>query len=129
MLNEQKKQWLDIAVKEIRAKLQKLKVHDSYELIRSVSAAIQQTSGGDIHKAEILYNYYGIFPDMGVGKGVPRDEVRLQKMLEGSRKRKPWTREVAHQAHRFGDMIGQHYADHAIESIAKDLRKKISFNF
>lgn len=129
MIQQNKKQWLEIAIKEIRAKLQKLKIHDSYELIRSVSGAIQQTAGGDVHKAELLYNYYGIFPDMGVGKGVKKDEVKLQKMLEGSRKRKPWTKEVAHQAHRFGDMIGQHYADHSIEAIAGDLRKKINFNF
>jgi hypothetical protein len=134
MIDEQKRQWLEIAVKEIRGKLMKMKVHDSYALINSVSGEIQAVSGGDKHKASLLYNYYGIFPDMGVGKGVPKDEVALQKMLEGGsrhsgRRRKPWTREVAHQAHRFGDMIQKHYSDAMVENIAKDIRKKISFDF
>lgn len=119
------KDWLPIAVKEIRAKLKKLKVEDSGTLIRELKGSIREVTAGSVYKAEILYHYYGIFPDMGVGKGVTRDEVRLQKMLSGGRKRKPWTREVAHQGYRFGEIMGRAMADYAVENISKSLQKKI----
>lgn len=120
------KLWLPIAVKEIRAKLKKLKVEDSGTLIRELKGNIAEVSAGSVYKAEILYHYYGIFPDMGVGNGVSRDEVRMQRMLSGGRRPKPWTREVAHQAHRFGEIMGKAMADFAVESISKSLQKKIT---
>lgn len=56
----------------------------------------------------ILYNYYGMFPDMGVGKGVSISEVRGGNH---NRKRKVWYsitmyREVARLAEKVAEMTG-----------------------
>lgn len=45
--------------------------------------------GNQIH---ILYNYYGMFPDMGVGKG-----ASLYDKGTTSRKAKPWYNKVIHR--------------------------------
>jgi hypothetical protein len=119
--------WLKIAVKEIRAKIKKLRIGKTGQLERSIQGRVKPHGSG--YKAEIEYRYYGIFPDMGVGRGVPRDEVRLQKQLGGKRKPKRWTREVAHQGHRFGDVLGRQLAQTTIENISKSLNKKIRMDF
>ena len=112
--------WRDIAVEEIRKKMAKLKVHDTYELIRSVQMYISD-HGADSYKATLLYNYYGIFPDMGVGKGQQAFDVSVNKLAGSTRKRKNWTREIAAQRHRFGEVLADNFADAAVEKISKSL--------
>ncbi len=119
--------WLQIAIKEIRAKIKKMKIGDSGELYNSIEGNVKPHGSG--YRAELYYRYYGIYTDMGVGRGVPKDEVRLQKQLGGRRKPKRWTREVAHQSHRFGDVIGRRMANMAIENVSKSLNKKIRMDF
>lgn len=119
--------WLKIAIKQIRAKIRKLRIGQSGDLERSLEGKVSPYRTG--YRAELYYRFYGIFPDMGVGKGVPQDEVKLQKQLGGRRKPKRWTREVAHQGHRFGDVIGRKMADVTIENVSKSLNKKIRMDF
>ena len=121
--------WLPIALKEIKARIKALKVYQTGELYNTINGSIKELSGGSTFKAEILYNYYGIFPDMGVGKGVPRDEVSLQRQLGGSRKRKPWAKEIAHQGHIFGEQLGKAWADAHNEAIGGSLQRKITMKF
>jgi hypothetical protein len=99
--------WRDIAVEEIRKKLRKLKVYDTGDLISSIQMFVKQ-SGLNSYKATLLYNYYGIFPDMGVGRGTSAFDNSVRKLVGGKgRKRKNWTREIAHQSHRFGEVLGK----------------------
>lgn len=119
--------WLKIAIKEIRAKIKKLRIGQTGELYRSIEGDVSPRPNG--YRAELYYRYYGIFPDMGVGKGVPKDEVRLQRTLGGRRKPKRWTREVAHQGHRFGDVLGKQLADTTIQNVSKSLNRKIRMDF
>jgi len=125
VLKQSADEWLKIAVKEIRTRIKKLRVHESGELYRTLHGSIHEISKGDRYRAALLYNYYGIFPDIGVGKGVPKDEVRLQKLLQGGRRAKPWTRAVAHQSHRFGDIMRDAYGRFASEAIAGSLQRKV----
>ena len=126
-LNNIAQGWLKFALKEIKDKIRKLKIGQSGTLERTVDGSVKKHGPG--WKAEIRSRYYGIFPDMGVGRGVPRDEVRLQKQLGGRRKAKRWTREVAHQGHRFGELIGRGMADQATQSVSKSMDKKITMKF
>lgn len=119
--------WLKIAVQEIKDKINKLKVRDTGALFNSVHGSIQEISGGDAYKASLLYNYYGIFPDMGVGKGIQKGDANVGKLLGFKRKAKPWTREIAAQRHRFKEVMTTAYADEAIKSVEGSLLKKIEF--
>jgi len=114
--------WRDIAVEQIKKSLSKHKVHDTYALIRSVQMYIQAT-GADSYKATLLYNYYGIFPDMGVGKGVSFGETSVAKLSGSRRKRKNWTKEIAHQRHRFGEVMASRLADSAVEKVSTSIRE------
>ena len=120
--------WLRIAVNEIQNKLKKLRVQDTGELVRSIHLNIQELSGGDSIKAELLYNYYGIFPDMGVGKGHGRGDATVARLTGSGRKRKPWTREIAAQRHRFIELMQLEYADEVTKAVADSLLKKVVIN-
>lgn len=117
--------WLEIAIKEIRNKIQKLKIGSTGDLYSSISGSIQELSGGDSYKAEILYNYYGIFPDMGVGKGQEMGDQAVNKLAGGGRKKKPWTKEIAHQAHRFGELMGKEFANKGAKAVGDSLLTKV----
>jgi hypothetical protein len=126
-LDNTAKEWLKIAIKEIRAKIKKLRIGQTGGLEQSIQGKVAPHGSG--YRAELYYRYYGVFVDMGVGRGVPKDEVQLQKQLGGTRKAKRWTREVAHQGHRFGDVLGRKLADTTIQSVSKSLDKKIRMDF
>lgn len=121
--------WLPYALKEIKSKIRKLRIGQSGGLERSIEGQVKSALGGKGWKATLRYRYYGVFVDMGVGRGVPRDEVRLQKQLGGKRKAKRWTRSVAHQGHRFGEIVGKGMADQAAREMKKSLDRKINMKF
>jgi hypothetical protein len=80
------------------------KVADSGALFDSVDWKVV---GDTIH---ILYNYYGMFPDMGVGKGIPIGEVAMMRG-QGGRRAKKWYspviyREVARLAEKTALLTG-----------------------
>lgn len=126
-MKETAEAWLSVAIKEIKAKIKKLRIGKTQELYNSIEGNVKPHGPG--YRAELYYRYYGIFPDMGVGRGVPQDEVRLQKQLGGTRKPKRWTKEIAHQSHRFGEVLGKRMADQTIENVSKSLNKKINMKF
>lgn len=114
------KGWKDIAVETIRKRLAKLKVQDTGALISSVQMYVQQT-GLSSYKATLLYNYYGIFPDKGAGKGQHAGDATANKLVGGGRKVKNWTRAIAGETHRFGELMADQMANAAVEKIAKSL--------
>ncbi|MEM8564951.1 MAG: hypothetical protein AAGF85_00725 [Bacteroidota bacterium] len=120
--------WLALAITKIQQRLQRLRVEDTGDLIRSIHGNIQELSGGDSIKAELLYNYYGIFPDMGVGKGIQRGDATVAKLVGSGRRRKPWTREIAAQRHRFIELMQIEFADEVTQNVADSLLKKIVIN-
>lgn len=112
--------WRDIAVQEIRKKMRVLRVHDTYALIRSMQITARNM-GASSYKATIMYNYYGIFPDLGVGRGQSAGDVAVNKLAGSRRKRKNWTREIAAQRHRFGEIVAESMADQATGRLAAKL--------
>lgn len=122
-------QWLKYAIVEIRKRIKKYKVEDTGALYREVTGSIQELSGGDAYKAEILHRYYGIFPDRGTGRGQSSDDVAIAKLVGSGRKRKPWTRAIAAQSHRFGEVMAEEMAKTQIEKIKGSLDSNIVIGF
>lgn len=120
--------WAPIAHQEIVAKLRQLKVHDTFELINTLKVTIDALSGGDMIKATVMYRYYGIYPDMGVGRGVGGGDTDVNKLIGGTRKPKRWTREIAAQRHRLIELVYEAYANRSGEALA-GLIKDVTLKF
>lgn len=115
--------WLSIAVPSIREKITKLKVGETGALLNSVGGNVKAT---DAEVTAVLqYLFYGIFPDMGVGRGITMADADTAKLLGFKRKRKNWTREIANQRHIFSDIMTNEFADDAIKEVLKLVPKTI----
>lgn len=76
--------WAEYVIERWIRKIQQLNIGSTGELLKSLEASVTVDADGNPEKITFLYLYYGIFTDMGVGRG-----VRLGDR-SGSRKKKPW---------------------------------------
>lgn len=67
----------------------KMRIRCTGDLIRSFESHVHVDANGDPQKIEFVYLYYGIFPDLGVGNGVTKEETP-----KGNRRPKPWYNKV-----------------------------------
>lgn len=66
------------------------------------------------NQIHILYNYYGLFPDMGVGKG-----VSYGQNSGTNRKRKPWYNKVIHyEIMRLTEIMAEKVGKRAVDLTA-----------
>lgn len=77
--------WAKITVEIWIAKIQELGIVDTEDLVNSFQQHVIANSSGDSARIEFMYNYYGRMVDMGVGKGVHKDEV-----ISSNRNPRPW---------------------------------------
>ena len=63
--------WADIVINKWKDKIEKLQVHDTWELFHSFENEVMANANGDPEKIAFSFLYYGKFPDMGVGRGTP----------------------------------------------------------
>lgn len=76
--------WAEIVIERWIRKIQSLNIGSTGELLKSLQAHVAVDANGNPAKITFLYLYYGIFTDMGVGRG-----VKLGDKSE-TRKKKPW---------------------------------------
>ena len=122
MENEKKKvanEWLKQVVPLIQQRIKKLKVEDTGELYRSIKATVEELSGGDVYRATIAYEYYGIFPHFGVGNGVDKGGGAAAKLAGSGRKEKPWLKAVARESYVFQEIMTSKFADDAQMKLSK----------
>lgn len=81
------REWTYITVLRLKSSLQEKKVGKTLKLLSSFTQSVDVGSG-DYLKIMITYLYYGIFPDMGVGKGI--DMATALRGGKFKRKRKVW---------------------------------------
>lgn len=83
----------------------KLKIRETGQLIRSFENHVYLDANGDPQKIEFVYLYYGIFPDLGVGTGVTKEETP-----KGNRRPKPWYNKVFWSRLQYiRDYVGEKY--------------------
>ena len=90
--------WADIVIRIWRQKVirnnigaYKNRKNNSENLFASFERHVMNASAGNEQKIEFLFKEYGIFVDMGVGKGTPKGNSGNVKT---KRKRKEWYSEV-----------------------------------
>lgn len=63
-------QWLDITVERFVANIRRLKVVDTGALAASFQHQVIGAADGDVLKMRLSYALWGMFQDMGVGRGM-----------------------------------------------------------
>jgi hypothetical protein len=93
-----------IIADNLRESIWKKDVMHTHALYDSVNWKVV---GDTIH---ILYNYYGMFPDMGVGRGISTGDVAMMRGSGGRRAKKWYSpviyREVARLAEKTAKLTG-----------------------
>jgi hypothetical protein len=111
---EMAKEWADIVLERWIRNIVALDVVDTGELLRSLKAQVEQDSGGNPTKIVFSFLYYGLFADMGVGRG-----VKLPDAGNGNRKKKPWySKQLWKEVHILSRLMAEKYGQQATEAIA-----------
>lgn len=106
--------WADIVIQRWLSNISKLRVIDTTELMRSFTSQISTDSKGDPQKIVFAFLYYGIFPDMGVGKGVKFDSVVATRRIP-----KPWYSDrFFKEVRKLGYLLAERYGERAMEAIS-----------
>lgn len=106
----------EIIAERLGAGILKYNVEETGDLLRSLDWKVIEN---EIH---ILYNYYGMFPDMGVGKGQPLYSN------SGKRKPKPWYNKIIHrEIMRLTELMAKNVGLRAVDVTANvtELRSRL----
>jgi len=112
------KAWADIVIERWEFRIAALNVVDTGELLRSFQAQVTADSNGNGEKIVFTYAYYGRFPELGVGKGVPAGTA-------SNRKQKPWyTKIFFGQVNQLARIMAEKYGQEAIVGIVEMIEMK-----
>lgn len=99
-------EWAEIVVKIWEEKMIQLGISNTFQLANSFAFHVISNSGGDVQKIQFAFNYYGMFVDMGVGRGLKLSD-RVNTSL---RKPKPWyTKTFMREVKKLGYIIAEKY--------------------
>lgn len=105
--------WADILIERWQRRMKRLKIYQTGALVRSFTSQVQVDAKGDPLKVLFVFLYYGRFSDMGVGNGVP-----LQQVPYSNRKAKPWFNKVFfRELNYLAREMAQDYGDKAAEMV------------
>lgn len=76
--------WADIVIERWIRNINAMGIGSSGELLKSLQAHVTNDAEGNPAKITFAFLYYGVFVDMGVGRGVKFGQE------SGNGKRKPW---------------------------------------
>lgn len=106
--------WADIVIQRWESKITRLNIVETSELLKSFTSHVFTDAKGDPFKVMFTFLYYGIFPDMGVGKGVPYNMV-----ASSNRKAKPWySRQFTAEVHKLAILMAERYGEKALDAIS-----------
>lgn len=101
---EMAERWAEIVIERWIRKIQALNIGSSGELLKSLQAHVAVDANGNPAKITFLYLYYGIFTDMGVGKGVKLGTKGT------NRQKKPWYTSVfIKEVNTLGRVMAERY--------------------
>jgi hypothetical protein len=125
-------EWAKILDERLKKKLSKFKISYSDSLRNSIRTDIIKAVGGQVDRVNLLYNYYGAFVDMGVGRGQRIGDVKeTGKMLRivGGKGRKPkkwYSVTIAAECNTLADLMMKYYADKSKTVLFRELPTKIN---
>lgn len=111
------KAWADIVLDIWKDRMMKYMVRDSGELWHSLYNHVVAQAEGMVERIDFFFNYYGVYVDMGVGRGfAPGNTGDIGR--ETKRKAKPWYASAFYgQVRRLSEILAEKYGREAAQQI------------
>lgn len=132
------REWARITLLRLAKKIKQYKVSYSDALLNSLTYDIISATGGDKAKIVFLYNFYGMFVDMGVGRGVSntgkiehRNERRLESNKHLGRYRKPkkwYSPTMFAEVITLADLLMENFGTNMQYAISEKIENKIKMS-
>ena len=125
--------WAKITIIKWKKKLAINKAVNSCTLFNSFKFNVLASAGGNVLKITLLFEYYGRFVDMGVGKGVKIDDVKESitsrkldgKMLGNRRRPKKWYSKTFHaEVMKLSEIFAKEYGHRGVIAITENVSDK-----
>jgi hypothetical protein len=132
--------WLDYTLSNLRERIRSMRVLDTGALLASVQGHLLNAAGSDVSRISIAYAVYGMFADMGVGRGMGAgirksnsDYARIRdergQLYQHKRKARPWSsKEIGRQSVRLGVLLSEYYGQTTIANIQDALPGQVTIN-
>lgn len=106
-------EWADITIERWIKKTSRMKIGSTGALVRSFASSIQADARGDVQKITFTFLYYGIFVNMGVGRG-----TNLQQVGTTNRIKKPWYSSVVRrEVYKLGELMIERYGSKVLSAL------------
>ena len=125
--------WARITIIKWKKKLASNRIGDTGNLLRSFKYNVLASAQGNVLKITLLFEYYGRFVDMGVGKGVKIGDVKESaasrklsgKMLGNRRRPKKWYSKTFHaEVMKLSEIFAKEYGHRGVVAITENLSDK-----
>jgi len=125
--------WAKITIIKWKEKLASNKIGDAGTLLKSFKYNVLASAQGNVLKISLLFEYYGRFVDMGVGKGVKIGDVKESaasrklsgKMLGNRRRPKKWYSKTFHaEVMKLSEIFAKEYGHRGVLAITENLSDK-----
>jgi len=125
--------WAKITIIKWKKKLAINKVGDSGALLQSFQYNVLASAQGNVLKITLLFEYYGRFVEMGVGKGVKIGDVKESatsrrlsgKMLGNRRRPKKWYSKTFHaEVMKLSEIFAKEYGHRGVIAITENVSDK-----
>ena len=105
--------WAEIVIERWQKKIAKYKIGSTGALVRSFTSAVEADAKGDVQKITFTYLYYGMFVDMGVGRGTKYSQRGTTK-----RQIKPWySIVVRREIYKLGELMIEKHGVKVLDSM------------
>ena len=125
--------WAKITIIKWKRKLASNRIGNTGTLLRSFKYNVLASAQGNVLKITLLFEYYGRFVDMGVGKGVKIGDVKESaasrklsgKMLGNRRRPKKWYSKTFHaEVMKLSEIFAKEYGHRGVVAITENLSDK-----
>ena len=107
------REWADITIERWVKRISRLGIGRTGDLVRSFTSAVQADSRGDVQKITFTYLYYGMFVDMGVGRG-----TTYAQRGNSARVAKPWYSSVVRrEVYKLGELMIERHGVSVLKSL------------
>ncbi|MEI6683763.1 MAG: hypothetical protein WCO44_14090, partial [Bacteroidota bacterium] len=122
-----------ITIIKWKKKLASNKIGDTGTLLKSFKYNVLASAQGNVLKITLLFEYYGRFVDMGVGKGVKIGDVKESatsrrlsgKMLGNRRRPKKWYSKTFHaEVMKLSEIFAKEYGHKGVMAITENVSDK-----
>ncbi|MDP1620772.1 MAG: hypothetical protein Q8M08_00390 [Bacteroidales bacterium] len=125
--------WAKITIIKWKKKLASNKIGDTGNLLKSFKYNVLASAQGNVLKITLLFEYYGRFVDMGVGRGVKIGDVKESatsrrlsgKMLGNRRRPKKWYSKTFHaEVMKLSEIFAKEYSHRGVIAITENVSDK-----